>query len=221
MTTNTRAPVSSINEFAPLRIIPVLTIKSLAHVDAIAAAVIKSGINNIEVTLRTDISLQALKKFASYSELVVGVGSVKNREDLERAVDVGAVFAVSPGYMQDIGKLAQELNVFYLPGVATSTEIMRAHSEGYNVLKFFPAEQLGGISTLNALSPVFPKVQFIPTGGINGKNVNDYLAKPYVAAVGGSWMFGGDLDLNNASAVEQAALKAVEQVSLVNHLEES
>ena len=221
MTTNTRAPVSSINEFAPLRIIPVLTIKSLAHVDAIAAAVIKSGINNIEVTLRTDISLQALKKFASYSELVVGVGSVKNREDLERAVDVGAVFAVSPGYMQDIGKLAQELNVFYLPGVATSTEIMRAHSEGYNVLKFFPAEQLGGISTLNALSPVFPNVQFIPTGGINGKNVNDYLAKPYVAAVGGSWMFGGDLDLNNASAVEQAALKAVEQVSPVNHLEES
>ena len=221
MTINTRVPVRSINEFARLRIIPVLTIKSLAHVDAIAAAVIKSGIKNIEVTLRTDISLQALKKFASYSEIVVGVGSVKNREDLERAVDVGAVFAVSPGYMQDIGKLAQELNVLYLPGVATSTEIMCALSEGYNVLKFFPAEQLGGISTLNALSPVFPNVQFIPTGGISGKNVNDYLAKPYVAAVGGSWMFGGNLDLNNTSAVEQAALKAVEQVSLVNHLEES
>lgn len=221
MTINTRVPVSSINQFAPLRIIPVLTIKSLAHVDAIADAVIKSGINNIEVTLRTDISLQALKKFASYSELVVGVGSVKNKEDLERAVNAGAEFAVSPGYMQDIGKLAQELNVFYLPGVATSTEIMCAHSEGYNVLKFFPAEQLGGISTLNALSPVFPNVQFIPTGGINGKNVNDYLAKPYVAAVGGSWMFGGDLDLNNASDVEQAVLKAVEQVSPISLLEES
>lgn len=217
----TQLPVSSINEFAPLRIIPVLTIKSLGHIDAIAAAVIKSGLNNIEVTLRTDISLQALKKFAGYSELVVGVGSVKSKEDLERAVDAGAVFAVSPGYMQDIGNLAEKLNVFYLPGVATPTEIMCAYSDGYEVLKFFPAEQLGGISTLNALSPVFPKVQFIPTGGINGKNVNVYLSKPYVAAVGGSWMFGGDLDLDNASAVEQAALKAVEQVSPVNLLEES
>jgi 2-dehydro-3-deoxyphosphogluconate aldolase/(4S)-4-hydroxy-2-oxoglutarate aldolase len=122
--------------------------------------------------------------------------------------------------MQEIGKLARELNVFYLPGVATPTEIMCAYSDGFEVLKFFPAEQLGGISTLNALAPVFPKVRFIPTGGINGKNVNDYLAKPYIAAVGGSWMFGGDLDLSNTSAVEHAVLKAVEEVSPVKHLGE-
>jgi len=220
MTANTRLTVTSVSEIAPLRIIPVLTIKNVDHVEAIAAAVIKSGIKNIEVTLRTDVSLEALRKFASYSELVVGVGSVKNKDDLSRAVDAGAVFAVSPGYMQEIGKLARDLNVFYLPGVATPTEIMCAYSDGYDVLKFFPAEQLGGISTLSALAPVFPKVRFIPTGGINGKNVNDYLAKPYIAAVGGSWMFGGDLDLSNTSAVEQAVLKAVEQVSPVKHLGE-
>lgn len=213
MTANTRLTVTSVSEIAPLRIIPVLTIKNVDHVEAIAAAVIKSGIKNIEVTLRTDVSLEALKKFASYSELVVGVGSVKNKDDLSRAVDAGAVFAVSPGYMQDIGKLARELNVFYLPGVATPTEIMCAYSDGFEVLKFFPAEQLGGISTLSALAPVFPKVQFIPTGGINGKNVNDYLAKPFIAAVGGSWMFGGDLDLNITTAVENAVLAAVKQVS--------
>jgi 2-dehydro-3-deoxyphosphogluconate aldolase/(4S)-4-hydroxy-2-oxoglutarate aldolase len=220
MTANTRLTVTSVSEIAPLRIIPVLTIKNVDHVEAIAAAVIKSGIKNIEVTLRTDVSLEALKKFASYSELVVGVGSVKNKDDLSRAVDAGAVFAVSPGYMQEIGKLARDLNVFYLPGVATPTEIMCAYSDGYDVLKFFPAEQLGGISTLSALAPVFPKVRFIPTGGINGKNVNDYLAKPFIAAVGGSWMLGGDLDLSNTSAVEQAVLKAVEQVSPVKHLGE-
>ena len=220
MTANTRLTVTSVSEIAPLRVIPVLTIKNVDHVEAIAAAVIKSGIKNIEVTLRTDVSLEALKKFASYSELVVGVGSVKNKDDLSRAVDAGAVFAVSPGYMQEIGKLARDLNVFYLPGVATPTEIMCAYSDGYDVLKFFPAEQLGGISTLSALAPVFPKVRFIPTGGINGKNVNDYLAKPFIAAVGGSWMFGGDLDLSNTSAVEQAVLKAVEQVSPVRHLGE-
>ena len=220
MTANTRLTVTSVSEIAPLRIIPVLTIKNVDHVEAIAAAVIKSGIKNIEVTLRTDVSLEALKKFASYSELVVGVGSVKNKDDLSRAVDAGAVFAVSPGYMQEIGKLARELNVFYLPGVATPTEIMCAYSDGYDVLKFFPAEQLGGISTLSALAPVFPKVRFIPTGGINGKNVNDYLAKPFIAAVGGSWMFGGDLDLSNTSAVEQAVLKAVGHVSPVKQLGE-
>jgi 2-dehydro-3-deoxyphosphogluconate aldolase/(4S)-4-hydroxy-2-oxoglutarate aldolase len=220
MTANTRLTVTSVSEIAPLRVIPVLTIKNVDHVEAIAAAVIKSGIKNIEVTLRTDVSLEALKKFASYSELVVGVGSVKNKDDLSRAVDAGAVFAVSPGYMQEIGKLARDLNVFYLPGVATPTEIMCAYSDGYDVLKFFPAEQLGGISTLSALAPVFPKVRFIPTGGINGKNVNDYLAKPYIAAVGGSWMFGGDLDLSNTSAVEQAVLKAVEELSPVKHLGE-
>jgi 2-dehydro-3-deoxyphosphogluconate aldolase/(4S)-4-hydroxy-2-oxoglutarate aldolase len=220
MSTNTRLSVTSVSEIAPLRIIPVLTIKNVDHVEAIAAAVIKSGIKNIEVTLRTDVSLEALKKFASYSELVVGVGSVKNKDDLSRAVDAGAVFAVSPGYMQEIGKLARDLNVFYLPGVATPTEIMCAYSDGYDVLKFFPAEQLGGISTLSALAPVFPKVRFIPTGGINGKNVNDYLAKPFIAAVGGSWMFGGDLDLSNTSAVEQAVLKAVEEVLPVKHLGE-
>jgi len=220
MTANTRLTVTSVSEIAPLRIIPVLTIKNVDHVEAIAAAVIKSGIKNIEVTLRTDVSLEALKKFASYSELVVGVGSVKNKDDLSRAVDAGAVFAVSPGYMQEIGKLARDLNVFYLPGVATPTEIMCAYSDGYDVLKFFPAEQLGGISTLSALAPVFPKVRFIPTGGINGKNVNDYLAKPFIAAVGGSWMFGGDLDLSNTSAVEQAVLKAVKEVSPVKHLGE-
>jgi 2-dehydro-3-deoxyphosphogluconate aldolase/(4S)-4-hydroxy-2-oxoglutarate aldolase len=220
MSANTRLTVTSVSEIAPLRIIPVLTIKNVDHVEAIAAAVIKSGIKNIEVTLRTDVSLDALKKFASYSELVVGVGSVKNKDDLSRAVDAGAVFAVSPGYMQEIGKLARDLNVFYLPGVATPTEIMCAYSDGYDVLKFFPAEQLGGISTLSALAPVFPKVRFIPTGGINGKNVNDYLAKPYIAAVGGSWMFAGDLDLSNTSAVEQAVLKAVEEVSPVKHLGE-
>ena len=220
MSANTRFSVTSVSEIAPLRVIPVLTIKNVDHVEAIAAAVIKSGIKNIEVTLRTDVSLEALKKFASYSELVVGVGSVKNKDDLSRAVDAGAVFAVSPGYMQEIGKLARDLNVFYLPGVATPTEIMCAYSDGYEVLKFFPAEQLGGISTLSALAPVFPKVRFIPTGGINGKNVNDYLAKPFIAAVGGSWMFGGDLDLSNTSAVEQAVLKAVEELSPVKQLGE-
>jgi 2-dehydro-3-deoxyphosphogluconate aldolase / (4S)-4-hydroxy-2-oxoglutarate aldolase len=213
MTTHTRTTIDSVSEIAPQRIIPVLTIKSLDHVDAIASAVIKSGINNIEVTLRTDISLQALEKFAQYSELVVGVGSVKNKEDLRRAADAGAVFAVSPGYMQDIGKVAQDLNIFYLPGVATPTEIMCAIADGYNLLKFFPAEQLGGLSTLSALSPVFPKVKFIPTGGINGKNVNDYLAKPFIAAVGGSWMFGGDLDMGNSRIVEEAVLTAVTQLS--------
>ena len=213
MSTHTGSPITSINHIAPLRIIPVLTITDVKHVDAIATAVIDCGIQNVEVTLRTDVSLAAIEAFAKYPNLVVGVGSVKNSGDLSRAVDAGATFAVSPGYLKEIGEIAKKLNVFYLPGVATSTEIMRALSDGFNLLKFFPAEQLGGVQMLKAIAPVFPTVQFIPTGGINGENIDTYLAHPSVVAVGGSWMLGNTVDLNDKVAVNLAVSTALKKIS--------
>jgi 2-dehydro-3-deoxyphosphogluconate aldolase/(4S)-4-hydroxy-2-oxoglutarate aldolase len=175
------------------RLIPVLTINDLSHVAPLAEALIESGIKNVEVTLRTSVSLKALAAFALYEGLITGVGSVKSVEDLKSAIDVGAQFAVSPGFQEEIGEFAKEKEVLYLPGVATATEIMVALSCGFNLLKFFPAEQLGGLKMLNALSPVFPSVRFIPTGGINAANAKDYLLHKSVAAVGGSWMFNSSL----------------------------
>jgi 2-dehydro-3-deoxyphosphogluconate aldolase/(4S)-4-hydroxy-2-oxoglutarate aldolase len=213
MSTQARTVIITINQIAPLRIIPVLTINDVKHVDAIATAVLECGIQNVEVTLRTDVSLAAIEAFAQYPNLVVGVGSVKNSGDLSRAVDAGATFAVSPGYLKEIGETAKKLNVFYLPGVATSTEIMRALSDGFNLLKFFPAEQLGGVQMLKAIAPVFPSVQFIPTGGINGENIETYLAHPSVVAVGGSWMLGNTVDLNDKVAVNLAVSTALKKIS--------
>jgi 2-dehydro-3-deoxyphosphogluconate aldolase/(4S)-4-hydroxy-2-oxoglutarate aldolase len=213
MSTQARTAITTINQIAPLRIIPVLTITDVKHVDAIATAVMECGIQNVEVTLRTDVSLAAIEAFAKYPNLVVGVGSVKNSGDLSRAVDAGATFAVSPGYLKEIGEMAKKLNVFYLPGVATSTEIMRALSDGFNLLKFFPAEQLGGVQMLKAIAPVFPSVQFIPTGGINGENIDKYLAHPSVVAVGGSWMLGTTVDLNDKVAVNLAVSTALKKIS--------
>lgn len=212
MSTHTRSVITSIDQIAPLRIIPVLTITDVKHVDAIATAVLECGIQNVEITLRTDVSLAAIEAFAQYPNLVVGVGSVKNSGDLSRAVDAGATFAVSPGYLKEIGELASKLNVFYLPGVATSTEIMKALSDGFNLLKFFPAEQLGGVQMLKAIAPVFPAVQFIPTGGINGENIDTYLAHPSVVAVGGSWMLGKTVDLSDKAAVNLAVSIALKKI---------
>ena len=213
MSTQARTAITTINQIAPLRIIPVLTINDVKHVEAIATAFLECGVQNVEVTLRTDVSLAAIEAFAKYPNLVVGVGSVKNSGDLSRAVDAGATFAVSPGYLKEIGEMAKKLNVFYLPGVATSTEIMRALSDGFNLLKFFPAEQLGGVQMLKAIAPVFPSVQFIPTGGINGENIDKYLAHPSVVAVGGSWMLGKTLDLNDRAAVNLAVSTALKKIS--------
>jgi 2-dehydro-3-deoxyphosphogluconate aldolase/(4S)-4-hydroxy-2-oxoglutarate aldolase len=213
MSTQARTAITTINQIAPLRIIPVLTINDVKHVEAIATAFLECGVQNVEVTLRTDVSLAAIEAFAKYPNLVVGVGSVKNSGDLSRAVDAGATFAVSPGYLKEIGEMAKKLNVFYLPGVATSTEIMRALSDGFNLLKFFPAEQLGGVQMLKAIAPVFPSVQFIPTGGINGENIDKYLAHPSVVAVGGSWMLGTTVDLNDKVAVNLAVSTALKKIS--------
>jgi 2-dehydro-3-deoxyphosphogluconate aldolase/(4S)-4-hydroxy-2-oxoglutarate aldolase len=213
MSTQARTAITTINQIAPLRIIPVLTINDVKHVEAIATAFLECGVQNVEVTLRTDVSLAAIEAFAKYPNLVVGVGSVKNSGDLSRAVDAGATFAVSPGYLKEIGEMAKKLNVFYLPGVATSTEIMRALSDGFNLLKFFPAEQLGGVQMLKAIAPVFPSVQFIPTGGINGENIDTYLAHPSVVAVGGSWMLGNTVDLNDKVAVNLAVSTALKKIS--------
>lgn len=213
MSMHTRSVITPIDQIAPLRIIPVLTITDVKHVDAIATAFLECGVQNVEVTLRTDVSLAAIEAFAQYPNLVVGVGSVKNSGDLSRAVEAGASFAVSPGYLKEIGETAKKLNVFYLPGVATSTEIMRALSDGFNLLKFFPAEQLGGVQMLKAIAPVFPSVQFIPTGGINGENISAYLAHPSVVAVGGSWMLGNTVDLNDKVAVNLAVSTALKKIS--------
>jgi 2-dehydro-3-deoxyphosphogluconate aldolase/(4S)-4-hydroxy-2-oxoglutarate aldolase len=170
------------------KIIPVIVIDNYRHAVRLGEALVKAGLPVAEVTLRTADSWRAIESMLSVNGLEVGVGSVKNATDIYRAQELGVSFAVSPGLTQEVAEAANKSKLTLFPGVSTPSEIMSALNLGFEVLKWFPAESLGGIGTLKAISAPFPGVKFVPTGGINAKNVAEYLALDCVAAVGGSWM---------------------------------
>lgn len=199
-----------IDLIASTRLIPVITINSLSHAAPLAEALINAGQTTVEVTLRTPESLKALEEMAKFSELLIGVGSVKNAADLSNAVNAGAQFAVSPGYSDAIADKASALDISYVPGISTATEIMQALAHDLNVLKFFPAETSGGVKSVQALSAPFPGVSFIPTGGINSTNALTYLALKSVLAVGGSWMVTSNLlDEGNFKEITRLTREAI------------
>jgi 2-dehydro-3-deoxyphosphogluconate aldolase/(4S)-4-hydroxy-2-oxoglutarate aldolase len=143
----------------------------------------------VEVTLRTDAGLASIAAIASdFPSTCVGAGSVTTADQAHAAADAGARFLVSPGLDDGVVMAARERGVRVIPGIATPTELMRALAHDLAVVKFFPAEPLGGLATLRALSSVWPHVHFVPTGGISAGNAADYLADPCVLAVGGSWV---------------------------------
>ena len=176
------------NRIEEIKIVPVIAIADSSQADGLATALVNAGLPIAEVTLRTPSSLESLKAIASHKEILTGAGSLKNVKDLENAINAGAKFAVSAGFSPEIAAESIKLNIPYFPGVATPTEILQAISAGITTLKFFPAETLGGVSALKAISAPFPGIRFMPTGGISLSNINDYLATPSVIAVGGSWM---------------------------------
>jgi len=170
------------------RIIPVIVIDDHRHAVRLGEALVAAGLPVAEVTLRTSQSWQAIENMKSVSGLQLGVGSIKSAADIKRAKELGASFAVSPGFTMEIAKSALDLDLTFFPGVSTPSEILSALSLGFSVLKWFPAESMGGVNALKAISAPFPGVRFIPTGGIGISNISEYLSLECVAAVGGSWM---------------------------------
>jgi 2-dehydro-3-deoxyphosphogluconate aldolase/(4S)-4-hydroxy-2-oxoglutarate aldolase len=175
------------------RVVPVVVLNDPAAAEPLGAALLAGGLPCAEVTFRTPAAEQALKTLAADPRLVVGAGTVLNRDQVDRAVAAGARFVVSPGFSPSVVRHCRDAGVPVLPGVATATEIMAALDEGVEVVKFFPAEQLGGVAMLRALAPVFPGLRFVPTGGITAALAPSYLDIPAVAAVGGTWMVAADL----------------------------
>lgn len=170
-------------------VIPVLVIDDVAKAVPLAQALAEGGLTLIEITLRTPSAPAAIAAIVqSLPEVVVGAGTVCSAADARRAHEAGARFAVSPGYATDLGNACAGLGLPFLPGVATASEVMAARNEGYEVLKFFPAEAAGGLGMLAALGGPFPDVMFCPTGGIDATNAQAYLARPNVLCVGGSWI---------------------------------
>ncbi len=173
----------------PARIVPVLTIDRVEDGVPLARALVAGGVKVLEVTFRTEAAAAAAKAIiAEVPEAIVGIGTVLNADDLRRAHELGARFAVSPGATPELLVAAADSALPLLPGVVTASEIMQAQAKGFNLLKFFPAEQAGGIPMLRALAGPFPKMRFCPTGGIDGSNVATWLAEPNVIAAGGSWL---------------------------------
>ena len=168
--------------------IPVVVIKELPETDKILTALKNDGINTAEITFRTACAAEAIAYACkNYPDMNVGAGTVINAEQCEAALAAGAKFIVSPGLSPAVAKICNERGVPYYPGCVTPTEIMAALELGITTVKFFPANVYGGLKAMKALAGPFPQIKFIPTGGIDATNLDEYLAWEKIAAVGGSF----------------------------------
>ena len=196
--------IAEIMQLCP--VIPVLVIDEVGHAVPLAEALVAGGLGVLEVTLRTPAALAAIRAMKQVPGAVVGAGTVLNPEQLDQALAAGSEFIVSPGLTEPLGRAAVASGVPFLPGVATSGEIMRGLDLGLTHFKFFPAMAAGGIPALKAIGGPFADVRFCPTGGITEATAPDWLALEQVLCVGGSWIAPrGPVD---RAAVESAASRA-------------
>ncbi len=184
------------------KIIPVVVFNFLSEVVPKLTALKNGGISVAEITFRTECAKEAIAlAVQKMPDMLIGAGTVIDKAQCIEALEAGAKFIVSPGLSEEVFEVCLENNVPYIAGAVTPTEIINAIRLGLNIIKFFPSAAFGGIKTIKDLSAVFPTVSFLPTGGINTDNFIEYLSKPFVAAVGGSWMMSGSTsDIENATA---------------------
>ncbi|MBT8331318.1 MAG: bifunctional 4-hydroxy-2-oxoglutarate aldolase/2-dehydro-3-deoxy-phosphogluconate aldolase [Deltaproteobacteria bacterium] len=172
-------------------VIPVIVIEDANDAEPLAEALLKGGMDVIEVTFRTEAAEEAIQRIRkAYPEMLVGAGTVVTTDQAERAINAGISFGLAPGLNRDTVKYFQSKKILFIPGVMTPSEIEQGIALGCKLLKFFPAGAAGGIKMLKALGGPYASqgVQFCPTGGINLDNMNDYLSLPTVGTVGGSWL---------------------------------
>lgn len=182
------------------KFIPVVVIKELSETDRILTALKYSKINCAEITFRTSCAAEAIAyAVANYPDMEIGAGTVINAEQCEAALAAGATFIVSPGLSPSVAKICNERDIPYYPGCVTPTEIMAALELGITTVKFFPANVYGGLKALKALSSPFPQVKFIPTGGVDRSNIDEFLAFDKVAAIGGSFFVKESLEKMEAT----------------------
>ena len=170
-------------------VIPVIAIESPEHAIPLAEALVAGGIINLEVTLRTQYGLDAIRQISEHVPAAnVGVGTVCSAKEFDAALDAGASFVVSPGQSDELFERALLTDIPFLPGAVTATEVMAAKTAGFSILKFFPAGTSGGAAAIKAFSGPFADIQFVPTGGIKPDNAHEYLSLSNVRAVGGTWL---------------------------------
>ena len=198
-----------------LGIVPVVVIDDAAQAPGLVAALAAGGIRCAEITMRTDAGIDAIREATAAlpDGFLVGAGTVLTGADVDRAVDAGARFIVSPGLDDEVLARCASLGVPIVPGVATATEVQRALRAGLDHLKLFPAGMLGGLPMISALAGPFPQVRFLPSGGVSPSNAAEYAASPHVFAVSGSWMAPRDLiaagDWAEVTSRSRAAMELV------------
>jgi 2-dehydro-3-deoxyphosphogluconate aldolase / (4S)-4-hydroxy-2-oxoglutarate aldolase len=195
-------------------VIPILTVGDVEHAVPLARALVAGGLRVLEITLRTSVAIGCIEAIRrAVPDAIVGVGTLTKAVDFAAADRAGAQFGVTPGFTPELAAAARGARFPLLPGVMTPTEVIAARLAGFNILKLFPAHQVGGIGMLRALGAPFPDVLFCPTGGITRDTAPEYLALPNVVSVGGSWLApqaivdAKDWQRIEALAVDAAALK--------------
>ena len=180
--------------FAALGVVPVVVLNDVKDALPQAQAMVEGGLPCAEVTFRTDAAEESIRLMAEkYPDMLVGAGTVLTTDQVDRAVKAGAKFIVSPGFDPEIVDYCLDKDIPVFPGCITPSEVAQAVKRGLKVVKFFPAEQFGGVSTIKALAAPYTMVKFMPTGGVSTKNLKDYLECDKILCCGGSWMVKGDL----------------------------
>ena len=194
-------------ELAP--VVPVLVVADAAKVEGLATVLVAGGLPVLEVTLRTPAALDVIRAMAKVAGGHVGAGTVLTPDDVKRARDAGASFAVSPGATERLVRACEDAGLPLLPGASTASEVMQAMEWGYSMLKCFPAEAVGGAKLLKSLAGPLPQVSFCPTGGVTLANAPDYLSLSNVVCVGGSWIApDADVAASDWAAIEARARDA-------------
>ncbi|AIN63915.1 MULTISPECIES: bifunctional 4-hydroxy-2-oxoglutarate aldolase/2-dehydro-3-deoxy-phosphogluconate aldolase [Providencia] len=193
-----------IEKLKKISVVPVITINKAEHGAPLAQALMENGLPCAEVTFRTPAAVQAIKNMrAAHPEILIGAGTVLTTQQVDQAIDAGVDFIVSPGFNPKIVAYCQQKNVIIIPGLNNPSLVEQALEFNLTTVKFFPAEASGGVAMLKAMSAVYP-VNFMPTGGINPKNIKEYKALPSVLVCGGSWMVPNELiDNENWQALGQ------------------
>ncbi len=175
------------------RVVPVIVLSDARQAVPLAHALLDGGIDVMEITLRSDVALDAIEAVArALPQMHLGAGTVTRPSDVPRVIDAGARFALSPGCTDALVDAMRATGLPFIPGVMTPGEVMRARDQGFTLMKLFPAQQAGGIGMLKALGAPLPDVRFCPTGGVAPENLRDFLALPNVAMAGGSWLTPAD-----------------------------
>ncbi len=175
-------------------VVPVVVLEDVKDALPLADALAEGGLPCAEVTFRTEAAEESIRQMTErYPDMLVGAGTVLTIDQVNRAVDAGAKFIVSPGFDPEIVDYCLEREIPVFPGCVTPSEVAQAVKRGLRVVKFFPAEQFGGVSTIKALAAPYTTVRFMPTGGVNAKNLKDYLECGKIVCCGGSWMVKGSL----------------------------